>query len=42
MKNPMNQKNKNKPRGRSDRQGAGLDEVRTIQIRSVDYFLMNK
>ena len=42
MKNPMNQNNTEQPRGREDRQGEGLAEVRTIQIRRVDCSLMNK
>ena len=42
MKNLMNQKNIEHPKERADRQGEGLVEVSTIQIRGVDFCLMNK
>ena len=42
MKPPMHQNNTDDPRGRADRQGEGLDDVRTSQIRRVDCCMMNK
>ena len=42
MKPPMHQNNTDHPRGRADRQGEGLDDVRTSQIRRVDCCMMNK
>ena len=38
----MNKKNTEQPRGRADRQEAGLAAVRTSQIRRVDCCLINK
>ena len=38
----MSQKKKDHTRRRADRQGAGLDEVRTSQLGRVDCCLMNK
>ena len=42
METPMNQKSTEHPRGRADRQGEVLAEVRTSQLRRVDFCLMNK
>ena len=42
MKTPMNKNGIEQPRRRADKQVAGLDDVRTIQLRRVDCCLMNK